>query len=239
MGDESLLHWHSAFWNEQQRLPLCGLDDHVVLVMERNPREGQAAITYLTTSRQRWAAQAAQIELEARRLERCAVTKAIGVAYRFLSAGELEGPASALLRSFARVSQDVEAAVQQESAYNQRLALTAVEDRLDGLSRELTRSSERYAVRFQPIAGQWRQIIAAQIASLAAAAETRQEIDNPYVIGVPLTEQQEIFVGRTDISARIEQLLLDRRRPPSFSTGNDAPARPHYSIILDAFCPVR
>jgi len=41
-----------------------------------------------------------------------------------------------------------------------------------------------------------------------------QEIDNPYVIGVPLTEQQEIFVGRTDISARIEQLLLDGRRPP-------------------------
>ena len=34
---------------------------------------------------------------------------------------------------------------------------------------------------------------------------------------VPLTEQQEIFVGRAHISARIEQLLLDRRRPPLFS----------------------
>jgi AAA+ ATPase superfamily predicted ATPase len=44
--------------------------------------------------------------------------------------------------------------------------------------------------------------------------EKRQEIDNPYVIGVPLTERQEIFVGRTDISARIEQLLLDQQRSP-------------------------
>ena len=52
------------------------------------------------------------------------------------------------------------------------------------------------------------------VRELAVAVELRQEIDSPYVIGVPLTHQQEIFVGRTDIGARIEQLLLDRRRPP-------------------------
>jgi GAF domain-containing protein len=52
------------------------------------------------------------------------------------------------------------------------------------------------------------------VRSLTETLEQRQEIDSPYIIGVPLTEQQEIFVGRADISARIEQLLLDRRRPP-------------------------
>jgi hypothetical protein len=210
----SLLRLHSAFWNEHQRLPLVGLDEHLVLVAERNPAEGRAAMDYLFNSRQRWAAQAAQIELDARNLARCATADAIHAAHRLLGAGELQGPASALLRSFSRVSQDVEAALKQESAYNQRLALSAVEDRLDGLLRELTRSSERYAVRFRPIAAQWRQIIADHIRALAETVEQRQEIDSPYVIGVPLTEQQEIFVGRTDISAKIEQLLLDRRRPP-------------------------
>ncbi|MEO0407567.1 MAG: AAA family ATPase, partial [Cyanobacteria bacterium P01_A01_bin.135] len=60
----------------------------------------------------------------------------------------------------------------------------------------------------------WSRIVALHIQDLAQAAEQRQEIDSPYIIGVPLTERQEIFVGRTDISARIEQLLLDRRRPP-------------------------
>ena len=97
---------------------------------------------------------------------------------------------------------------------NQRLALSAVEDRLDGLLRELTRSSERYAVRFCPVATQWRQIVVDHVQHLSREVELRQEIDNPYIVGVPLTAQQELFVGRTDISAYIEHLLLDRRRPP-------------------------
>jgi hypothetical protein len=213
-GRPGLLRWHSAFWDEHQRLPLVGLDEHVVLVAERDQAEGRAALAYLFNHRQRWAAQAAQIELDARNLARCAEAEAIRAAHRALGAGDLQGPASALLRSFSRLSQDVDAALNQESAYNQRLALSAVEDRLDGLLRELTRSSDRYTLRFRPIAEQWRQVVAGRIRSLAEAVEARQEIDSPYVIGVPLTEQQEIFVGRTDISARIEQLLLDRRRPP-------------------------
>jgi hypothetical protein len=213
-ADHALLRYHSAFWDEHQRLPLIGLDDHIVLIGERSPVEGRAALAYLSTSRQRWAAQAAQIELDARQLERCPNVQAIGAIHQSLAAGDLEGPASALLRSFSRISQDVDAALRQESAYNQRLALSAVEDRLDVLLRELTRSSERYAARFRPVAIHWRQIVAKHIHTLAAEVEQRQEIDSPYIIGVPLTEQQEVFVGRADISARIEQLLLDRRRPP-------------------------
>jgi hypothetical protein len=209
-----LLRWHSAFWDELQHLRLPGLDDHLVLVMERNPDEGHAAMEYLNTSHQRWAAQAAQIELDAHGLEHCTDVMNIGSVHRRLAAGGLEGPASALLRSFSRISQDVDVALYQESNYNRRLALMGVEDRLDGLVRELTRSGERYAIRFRPIATKWRQVVAEHVQALAEAVEVRQEIDNPYVIGVPLTEMQEIFVGRTDVSARIEQLLLDRRRPP-------------------------
>lgn len=214
-GDQlSFLRWHSAFWDEFQRLPLTGLDDHLVLVAGRNPAEGQEAIEYLATSRQRWAAQAAQVELDARALAAPADVAAIGQAHRSLEARGLAGSTSALLRSFSRLSQDVAAALHQESSYNQRLALSAVEDRLDALLRELTRSDERYAARYRPIAARWRQLVADHIRALTEAVEERQEIDNPYIIGVPLTEQQEIFVGRADISARIEQLLLDRRHPP-------------------------
>lgn len=210
----SLLRYHSAFWDEFQRLPLVSLDAHLLLVLAHRPAEGEAALTYLSDGRQRWAAQAAQIELDARRLEACAGVEAMRQAHYRLAAGDLAGPASALLRSFSRLSRDVDAALQQESAYNRRLALRAVEDRLDGLLRELTRSTEPYAARFRPIADRWRQLVAAQTEAMAAEAEQKQEIDSPYIIGVPLTEQQEIFTGRTDVSARIEQLLLDRRRPP-------------------------
>ena len=208
------LRWHSAFWDEFQRLSLANLDEHLFLVMERDPAEGQKALEYLLTGRQRWAAQNVAVEIEARRLEQCSTAAAIAQAHHHLGTSELAGPASALLRSLSRLSRDVEVALQQESSFNQRLALSAVEDRLDSHVRELTRSSEQYADRFRAITAQWRQIVADHVAQLTQTAELRQEIDSPYVIGVPLTDQQEIFVGRMDISGRIEQLLLDRRRPP-------------------------
>ena len=129
-------------------------------------------------------------------------------------AGELSNAASALLRTFHRIGVDLEAALAQEGLYNQRLALTAVEERLDGLLRELTRSNERYAVRFLAIAELWWELVHEAIATLTALADERQEIESPYVIGVPLTAQQEIFVGRADICERIEQLLRDQRHPP-------------------------
>lgn len=209
-----LLRWHSAFWDEFQRLPLLNLDTHLLLAMQKNLAEGRTAMAYLSSTRQRWAAQAAQIELDARQLERCETAVAIAEVHPGLAAGDLVGPASALLRSFSRVSTDVDAALQQESAYNQRLALNAVEDRLDGLLRELTRSNEPYAARFRPIAASWRHIVGEKGAQLAEEAELRQEIDSPYIIGVPLTEKQAIFMGRQDVSSRIEQLLLDKRQPP-------------------------
>ena len=210
----SFLRWHSAFWDEWQRLPLQGLDEHVLLVMRRNPEEGKAALNYLNTSRQRWAAQAVQIELDARGLERCEDVAAIANAYGYLALGELNSPVSSLLTSFNSISEGVAAALKQYSAYNQRLALCPVAERLNGLIRELTRSGDKYAVRFRPIANSWYEILTNYLQEQAKAVELRQEIDNPYIIGIPLTEQQEIFTGRADIGTRIEQLLLDRRRPP-------------------------
>jgi hypothetical protein len=95
------------------------------------------------------------------------------------------------------------------------ISSATIEDRLDALARELARSNESYAGLFRPVASGWRQVIAAQVHELAQAVESRQEIDSPYVIGIPLSDRQEIFVGRTEfVTARIEQLLLDRRRPP-------------------------
>ncbi len=215
-----LLRRHSAFWDEGQFLPLYGLDDHLLLVIERNPVEGQAAIEYLAAGRQRWAVQATQIELDARQLERCAGVMAIRKIPRSLAPDEFtDSDIARLLRSFSRISQDVDAALNQATAYNQRQALKAVEERLGRLLRELTRSSEPYAVRFRPSAIRWRQIVADRIQELIAATEALQEINSPYVIGMPLTAQQEVFVGRADISADIEQFVQDRSCPPLFLYG--------------------
>ncbi|MBN3871877.1 AAA family ATPase [Nostoc sp. JL33] len=212
----SLLRYHSAFWDEWQRIPLIGLDKHLLEVMKHSPVEGQAAIDYLNTSYQRWAAQAVQIELDARSLQDCADVEAIREAHRILIIDELENELSPsfILKIFSRISEDVDAALNQASAYNQRLALRAFADKLNLQLENFARSSDKYTVRFYPIIKSWREIATNYADELAKITELRQEIDSPYIIGVPLTREQEIFTGRDDIGLRIEQLLRDRRRPP-------------------------
>jgi hypothetical protein len=210
----SLLPKHISFWDEWHYLPIWGLDKHLLLVLDRNLLEGQAALNYLATSRQRWAAQAAQIELDARQLEKCVDASAVGQIQQILTISELASPADTMFRSFNSISVDVNVALHQSNIYNQRLALTAVNDHLNNLIRLLTTSSDKYAVRFRPIAQRWQNIIDLHIQDLIKESELRQEIDSPYIIGVPVTNRQQLFVGRNDISEKLEKLLLDRRSPP-------------------------
>ncbi|MEH2131064.1 MAG: AAA family ATPase [Nostoc sp.] len=184
------------------------------LIIENNPVEGKAALEYLSTSPQRWAAQAAQIELDARSLQGCADVKAIRNAHRSLVTSELESEVSPLLQIFNRISEDVDAALNQASTYNQRLLLKDVADKLNLQLQNFARSSDKYTVRFYPIIKSWREIVTNYIEELAKITELRQEIDSPYITGNPITLEQEIFTGRNDIGLRIEQLLRDRRRPP-------------------------
>ncbi|MHC5756484.1 AAA family ATPase [Nostoc sp.] len=212
--NKTILRWHSAFWDELQVIPLYGLDKHLLLVLKRNPVEGKAAINYLTTSYQHWAAETAQIELDARSLQGCADVEAIREAHCSLVTGELNSEISPLLRIFSRISEDVDAALNQASTYNQRLLLRDVADKLNLQLQNFARSSDKYTVRFYPIIKSWREIVINYIDELTKINELRQEIDSPYITGNPLTLEQEIFTGRDDIGLRIEQLLLDRRRPP-------------------------
>lgn len=214
-----LLHWHSAFWDEQQRLPLYGLDHYLVWAAAHDPGQAQPAMAYLTTGFQRWAAQSSRIELEARRMEQCRHTADIAAIHKQLSAEPLSGDSTPLFASFRHLSQDTQAALNQTIRYHQRLTLHEIAHRLELLSHELQRSDNRYAARFFPIALHWQRLITEQAQTLARAGEEGQEIDNPYIFGVPLTAQQHIFVGRIDISRRIEQQILDQRHPPLFLDG--------------------
>ena len=211
----SLLRRHSVFWDEDQSLPLHGLDAHLLLVIENQPAEGQTALEYLSVSRQRWAAQKVQIELDARQLADCAGVMAIRQIHRSLAPAILtDQEIGALLTNFSHISQDVDAALNHGSAYNQRQALKGVEERLSAMIRDLTRADAPYAVRFRPTAVRWRQIVADRIQELAQVTQALQEINSPYVIGMPLTEQQEVFVGRTAICEEIEHFLLESHGPP-------------------------
>ena len=214
-----LLHWHSAFWDEQQRLPLYGLDNYLVWIATPDPATAKAAMAYLTTGHQRWAAQAASIELEARRMESCTTAAEIAGIHKHLGSEYLSESSTPVFASFKHLSQDTQAALNQTIRYHQRLTLHEIAHRLELLSHELQRSNNLYATRFFPIALRWQQIITTHAHELTRQVDHQQEIDNPYIFGVPLTAQQHIFVGRTDISRRIEQQILDQRHPPLFLDG--------------------
>ncbi len=205
---------HLAFWDECQYLPIWGLDKHLLLILERSPIEGQAALNYLSTSRQRWAAQSALIETDARQLGNCKDAYSISQIQQILTISELTSSTETMFRRFNSISVDVDVALRQSSIYNQRLALTAVAHQLNNFIRELTISSDEYAVRFRPIAQRWQNIIDLHLQDLIKESELRQETNSPYIIGVPVTNRQQLFVGRTDISEKLEKLLLDRRSPP-------------------------
>ncbi len=184
------IRWNATFWDDDQRLPFYWLDEHLLLMLERDPREGQRLLHALMRNRQRWAAQQVLIELDARRLEECQDVDAIAAVHTRLAAGDLGVPASALLHRFSRISEDVAVALQQSTTYHQRLALRLTDDAINGMQQELARSNERYALRFRPIGGQWHRIVTEHIRDLARTIEQRQEIESPYVVGVPLTAQQ-------------------------------------------------
>jgi hypothetical protein len=234
----SLLSKHLAFWDEWQYLPIWGLDKHLLMIIDRNPIEGHAALNYLSTSRQRWAAQSVKIELDIRQLEHCYDVFAISKIQQILVIRELDTPqiedfdgfplgdffdinqiqqiltVDSIFQSFNSISIDVNIALGQSSIYNQRLALTAASDRLNDFVRELAKSSGLYAIRFQPIAKHWQDIVNLYLQDLIEESVQLQEIDSPYIIGIPITNQQKIFAGRTDISKRLERLVLDRQSPP-------------------------
>ncbi|MEH2126301.1 nSTAND1 domain-containing NTPase, partial [Nostoc sp.] len=207
----SSLRYHSAFWDQFQRIPLYGLDEYLLLVIEHNPSEGEAAINYLNESLQNWAVQICKDGLS---LRNCGDVEAIRQVHRTIEIEELGNSIDSVLRIFTGISQDVNAALEQRSNYNQRLALKAVTEKLNGQLVNFNRTSNKYASYFLPFAKRWLDIINKYIEELAIKVEQNKEIDNPYFIGVPLTREQEIFTGRDDIGLRIEQLLSDRRRPP-------------------------
>ena len=214
LGKRNALAWNAAFWDELQYLPLYRLDQHLVLFYERDTFQGQQMLDQISVSRQRWAAVAAQIEIAARRLAACTTVDEIAQMQQWLGGSELVGPASALFNSLRKRSEDVAAGLNQTGRFHRRLVLREVEDLLDSLLLELARSSEPYTARFMPIAQHWQTIIRQEVANLTRLTEEEQEIQDPYIVGVPLSRQQELFVGRREVSVRIEALLRHDLHPP-------------------------
>lgn len=206
---------HSLCWDEIQLLPFFELDEYLVKCSEKSKKDGDRYINLVNQTNQKWAAQAALTELDARRLETLPDVTGLANTQSDESAGLLPTSAGMILRRFSQVSQDISAAMEQPSRFNQILVLRTVAKDLDQLQLELNRNyKDKVAIRFVTVAEHWRQLVIEYTNSLDRKSKTNKEIPNPYTVGVPLTRRQKIFVGRTDIARFLEDVLNLQDHPP-------------------------
>ncbi len=212
--DKLYLRFHTAFWDEAQQLPFFSLERHLVWLYEQAPAVARHHLEQLGGTPQAWVVSAVYQEIDLRTMEKVQNIEQISQIYRNLHSPHTGTPSSALLQQFKSISQDVEAALAQSSHYAQRMMLNELESRFNQLLLEFNRYRNSLVQRFHPLAMLWREQISRAAQSMENLANDLQEIHNPYVVGIPLTAQQNIFVGRRDVIARIEKLLLDQRCPP-------------------------
>lgn len=202
----SLLRYHAAFWDEHQWIKLWGLQDHILLVMEKKPTEGTKALDYLKNGHQQWVIHEVQVAIDIRALEKFKNIHAIGDAYKNLKTVTREGD------RFIQISRDVNNALKQQTLQNQILYFHEVCNLLNNLIfREFRGENISHATRrFIPLAEVWYQIISDQQSLLQTQREERKQIESPYIFGMPLKIGQQSFVGRTDIVDELQNLLFEQ-----------------------------
>ncbi len=120
----------------------------------------------------------------------------------------------AFINQFLRFAGDIKIALAYQSSYHIRVALVRVRDDLINVERSLMMTNEKRLFRFLAVTSHWVTLIEQRLTEMATKEHHVDEIFNPYVCGIPLNENQELFVGRMDIFERIERLILNEQRPP-------------------------
>ncbi len=196
--------YHAMFWSESQRLGWYKLDQHLILLAERQPEMADIVFSLAVQRGQAAAVRRAQIELAARQMEQCRSLEEIGTIHRRLPAGELAGPASGIIHQFVELSQNVLSALPPSSGHYAQAQLSAALNRLKRIQKELIVNGQHEAQRFAPIAGHWQHILDQGLQQM----DISDLLPNPYVCGSPLSASETVFVGRLEVMQRIEQTLM-------------------------------
>ncbi|SEH04465.1 ATP-binding protein [Candidatus Venteria ishoeyi] len=204
------LHWHPAFWDEQQYLPLYGLDNWLVRHYQQDANAVDTACKQLAIRPQAWAVSAAHLKLAARFLQNCTEESAIAAAHEKLSLDGLSDIARNLLRKFHYISQDFAAALRYQEPYYYHLFLREVLKRLESLEWDILQTDKERLLL--GALHTWRNTLETAQADSESKAQTF--IDNLYVVGSPLNQQQLTFVGRRDIARELEELVCKPACPP-------------------------
>jgi len=204
--------YHSAHWDKQQWFSLPSLGCYGRLLQQYYPDAVDRWLMPLNNTRYIWIITDLQRNQTISLLEQATTLAAIAhIHTQPLAYGNYSTDA-AMVDQFRIISQDIAIAMQQNTRHAQRLMLGEVEERLGRLVVSLGDAPGAVHRPFQEIALSWRDCV--HHTQRIWRENSDQEIDNPYVVGVPLTAKQEIFVGRQKISIHLERLFLSPQCPP-------------------------
>lgn len=236
-GPLKYFKYHSAFWEEGQWVRWPALDEYLLLQSERDPAAYQKTSLFFAGTPQRHVVQSTELELITRLFEACTNLETVAQVYRHAQLHYQDGQMATIIRTFMQMSRSAETVLNQSSLYQSRVILGRLRDDLVLFQRELIMITNQDVQRFTRSAAIWSEIIEQQIEKYSQAATFQHEIENPYICGMPLNKQQEVFVGRTDIMARIEHLLTDPSRPPLHLYGQRRMGKTSLLLHLDHYLP--
>lgn len=213
-----LLSLNSGLWNGYQYLRLYGLDDHLYLVLNRDLPAGEKHLETARRGLQEWAAEAAELRiLVGKRLAK--IESVEGLAHLHRDAD----PVARLERAGRPYDRIPEVARMIDQGRGLRrmedrvAALRIVEEHLEAIALELG-GTDATARTFRRLVSAWREILAAHVARLAAGLQ-QERLVNPYAVGGPVIPGFGVFVGRTEIAARIASALESDHPPPILVRG--------------------
>jgi hypothetical protein len=204
--------YHAVFWFDKVKFPWFGLDQHLVKMVEYQPEFAYKKMSEISKTNQRWAVRKALLILSYRELLGCNSLEEIAELKPALI--HIPDATLAFTNQFLRFARDIKVALAYQSPYHIRVALVRVRDDLITVERSLMMAEEKRLFRFLAVTSHWMTLIEQRLTEMATKKHNVDEIFNPYVCGIPLNENQELFVGRMDIFERIERLILNEQRPP-------------------------
>lgn len=204
--------YHPVFWFEKVKFRWFGLDQYLVKMAEYQPKKTYDKMIRIAQTNQRWAVRKALLDLSYKELLACNTLKEIAELKPALI--HIPDETLAFVNQFLRFAGDINIALAYQSPYHIRVALVRVRDDLITVERSLMMADKKRLFRFLAVTSHWVTLIDQRLTEMAAKQPDLDEIDNPYVCGIPLNENQELFVGRMDIFERIERLILNEQRPP-------------------------
>jgi len=149
----------------------------------------------------------------------CTTVQLISKAYKCLPDHQRTSLTDVFLWRFRRISLDLEIALQQSTSQQELTAILPIEERLMMLIHELEFRPNNQDDDLLTIAKQWFDVVSNYLNFLEAISAQGQQIENPYVFGMPLSQHQQIFVGRTEVSERIQRVLIDTIQLPALLYG--------------------